>query len=99
MGLRRFDLVAHSMGAAVAGHYAGDHPDRVNGLLLVDPAGDNPRLLPELSPVHRRWQIAHGSSNPMRRFMNACPHGWGTELDPPWAKCVGGEVGCARWRR
>src|SRR4051812_43541567 len=29
LGLRRFVLVAHSMGAAVAGHYAGDHPDRV----------------------------------------------------------------------
>src|SRR5262249_5790862 len=42
LGLRRFVLVAHSMGAAVAGYYAGDHIDRVAGLLLVDPPRGNP---------------------------------------------------------
>lgn len=38
--LSRFVLVGHSMGASVAGAYAGAHPERVTGLLLVDPVGD-----------------------------------------------------------
>jgi pimeloyl-ACP methyl ester carboxylesterase len=44
IALRRFVLVGHSFGAAVAGEYAGTHPERVSALVLVDPAGDNPRL-------------------------------------------------------
>jgi len=40
LGLERFVLVAHSYGAAVAEAYAAGHPERVAGLLLVDPAGD-----------------------------------------------------------
>lgn len=35
--LDEFILVGHSMGAAVAAGYAGSHPERVVGLLLVDP--------------------------------------------------------------
>lgn len=45
LDLRRVVLVGHSFGAAVATAYAGAHPDRVEGLLLVDPNGD-PTLLP-----------------------------------------------------
>jgi pimeloyl-ACP methyl ester carboxylesterase len=33
-------LVGHSMGGGAALVYAGAHPDRVAGLLLVDPIGD-----------------------------------------------------------
>ncbi len=40
LGLRRFLLVGHSLGALVAIEYAGSHPERVAGLLLVDPNGD-----------------------------------------------------------
>jgi pimeloyl-ACP methyl ester carboxylesterase len=40
LGIERFVLVAHSGGAVVALEYAGDHPERVAGLLLVDPSGD-----------------------------------------------------------
>jgi pimeloyl-ACP methyl ester carboxylesterase len=47
LGLRRFLLAGHSLGAAVAIEYAGHHPDRVAGLLLVDPNGDQSRVLPE----------------------------------------------------
>lgn len=40
LGVERFVLVAHSGGAVVALEYAGDHPERVAGLLLVDPSSD-----------------------------------------------------------
>ena len=40
LGLQRFALVGHSMGGGVALAYAGAHPQRVAGLLLVDPIGD-----------------------------------------------------------
>jgi pimeloyl-ACP methyl ester carboxylesterase len=36
-GLDDFVLVGHSMGATVAAGYAGSHPEKVLGLLLVDP--------------------------------------------------------------
>jgi pimeloyl-ACP methyl ester carboxylesterase len=44
LSLRRFFLAGHSLGAAVAIEYAGHHPERVAGLLLVDPNGDLSRL-------------------------------------------------------
>jgi len=40
LALRRFVLVGHSLGGSVAIEYAGRHPERVAGLLLVDPNGD-----------------------------------------------------------
>jgi pimeloyl-ACP methyl ester carboxylesterase len=40
LGLDRFVLVGHSMGGGAALAYAGAHPERVTGLLLVDPIGD-----------------------------------------------------------
>jgi pimeloyl-ACP methyl ester carboxylesterase len=40
LSLDRFVLVGHSMGGGVALTYAGAHPERVAGLLLVDPIGD-----------------------------------------------------------
>lgn len=45
LGLRRFVLVGHSMGASVAIAAAGASPDRIAGLLLLDPATDG-RMLP-----------------------------------------------------
>lgn len=44
LGLRRFVLVGHSFGALPAIEVAGTHPERVAGLLLVDPNGDQTRL-------------------------------------------------------
>ena len=40
LDLRSFVLVAHSLGASAALDYAGKHPRRVAGLLLLDPNGD-----------------------------------------------------------
>jgi pimeloyl-ACP methyl ester carboxylesterase len=42
--LDRFVLVGHSMGGGVALAYAGTHPERVAGLLLLDPIGDGKQL-------------------------------------------------------
>jgi pimeloyl-ACP methyl ester carboxylesterase len=44
LGIKRFVLVGHSMGGAVAIKYAGDHPGRVVGLVLVGTPG---RIPPE----------------------------------------------------
>ncbi len=44
LGLRRFVLAGHSLGGSVAIEYAGRHPERVAGLLLADPNGDQTRL-------------------------------------------------------
>jgi pimeloyl-ACP methyl ester carboxylesterase len=40
--LRRFVLVGHSLGAAVANAYAGKHPKQVAGLVLVGAGGKMP---------------------------------------------------------
>ena len=39
LGLSRFMLVGHSMGGAIAGVYAADHPDVPAGLVLMDSYG------------------------------------------------------------
>ncbi|MBU4434454.1 MAG: alpha/beta hydrolase [Alphaproteobacteria bacterium] len=39
LGAQHFTLVGNSMGGAVAWTYAVDHPDRLDGLVLVDAAG------------------------------------------------------------
>jgi pimeloyl-ACP methyl ester carboxylesterase len=44
--IRKFVLVGHSMGGSVSIAYAGLHPDRVAGLLIVDSGGD-PKQFPE----------------------------------------------------
>jgi pimeloyl-ACP methyl ester carboxylesterase len=46
LDLEKFVLVGHSMGGGVALAYAGAHPDRVAGLLLVDPIGDGKQIAP-----------------------------------------------------
>lgn len=44
LGLDRFVLAGHSLGASVAIEYAGHHPGRLAGLLLVDPNGDQTKI-------------------------------------------------------
>jgi pimeloyl-ACP methyl ester carboxylesterase len=44
LGRERFVLVGHSMGGGVSLLYAGAHPDRVAGLLLLDPIGDGKQI-------------------------------------------------------
>jgi pimeloyl-ACP methyl ester carboxylesterase len=46
LGLERFVLVGHSMGGGVVLTYAGAHPDRVAGLVLIDPIGDGKQIPP-----------------------------------------------------
>jgi pimeloyl-ACP methyl ester carboxylesterase len=44
LDLRKFVLVGHSMGGGVALTYAGERPDRIAGLLLLDPIGDSAQI-------------------------------------------------------
>lgn len=46
--LERVILVGHSIGALVAVEYAAAYPDRVAGLLLLDPAGDARKVPAEM---------------------------------------------------
>ena len=46
LALERFVLVGHSMGGLVAVAYAGQHPERVAGLLLLDPSGNARKVAP-----------------------------------------------------
>lgn len=48
LGLARVVLAGHSIGGAVVGAYTGRHPERVAGLLLVDPSGDPSRMSREM---------------------------------------------------
>ncbi|HEY8258982.1 MAG TPA: alpha/beta fold hydrolase [Gemmatimonadales bacterium] len=47
LGIERFTLVGHSMGAGVALAYAGAHPQRVVRLLLLDSIGDGTQIAAE----------------------------------------------------
>jgi pimeloyl-ACP methyl ester carboxylesterase len=80
--LRRFVLAGHSLGAAVAIAYAAAHPQRVAGLLLVDPNGDQSRI--------PRQQL-----EPFLAALRAEPL---TELEAYYRQLVlGGDRDAARW--
>lgn len=80
--LRRFVLAGHSLGAAVAIQYAAAHPERVAGLLLVDPNGDQTR-------------IPRGQLEPLLEALRAEPLG---ELEAYFRQLTaGGDRDAARW--
>jgi pimeloyl-ACP methyl ester carboxylesterase len=43
LGLKKFFLVGHSIGGSAAGAYAGEHPERVAGLVLAGAPGKIPK--------------------------------------------------------
>jgi pimeloyl-ACP methyl ester carboxylesterase len=80
--LRRFVLAGHSLGAAVGIAYAAGHPERISGLLLVDPNGDQTRI--------PREQV-----EPFLAALRAEPLG---ELEAYFRQLVvGGDRDAARW--
>src|SRR5215213_156119 len=82
LGLRRFVLAGHSVGGLVAIEYAGRHPERVAGLLLVDPNGDQTRV--------PREQL-----EPFLEAIREDPHG---ELDSYFRQLIlGGDRDAGRW--
>ncbi|HEV8578034.1 MAG TPA: alpha/beta hydrolase [Thermoanaerobaculia bacterium] len=82
LGLRRFILAGHSLGSSVAIEYASRHPERVAGLLLVDPNGDMTRV-PE---TEFRPFLEALRSDPLR------------ELESYFRQLVvGGDPDAARW--
>jgi len=82
LGLRRFILAGHSLGSAVAIEYASRHPERVAGLLLVDPNGDMSR-------------VPEAETRPFLEALRADPLG---ELESYFRQLVvGGDPDAARW--
>ena len=72
-GLRRVVLVAHSLGALAAIEYASRHAERVSGLMMIDPSGDQSRSRPADTKVLlnavRRDPRAECEAN-FRHFLN-----------------------------
>ncbi|HEX9945117.1 MAG TPA: alpha/beta fold hydrolase [Thermoanaerobaculia bacterium] len=82
LDLRRFLLAGHSLGSLVAIEYAGRHPERVAGLLLVDPNGDMSR-------------VPRAELQPFVDALRADPLG---ELESYFRQLVvGGDPDAARW--
>ena len=82
LGLRRFVLAGHSLGSAPAIEYASRHPDRVAGLLLVDPNGD-------------QSQVPREQMEPFLEALRRDPLG---ELESYFRQLVaGGDPDASRW--
>lgn len=68
LGLPRFTLVGHSLGGATVAQFAVDHPEMLNGLVLLDPsdpdgrdvAADEVERIIDDRIAARREQIARG---------------------------------------
>jgi pimeloyl-ACP methyl ester carboxylesterase len=54
LGIERAWAIGHSWGGHLALHLAVTHPDRLAGLLLIDPLGADPAVFPELDENLRR---------------------------------------------
>lgn len=68
LGLRRAVLVAHSLGALAALEYARRHPARVQGLLLVDPSGDQSLRSPNQEEIEALREDPRGECERNFRF-------------------------------
>jgi pimeloyl-ACP methyl ester carboxylesterase len=73
LGIQRFVLVGHSLGGGVALAYAGAHPDRVAGLLLLDPIGDGTQI-PEVE---------------VRAFMEKLESNYRASIEGYWSQIAG----------
>jgi pimeloyl-ACP methyl ester carboxylesterase len=61
--LRRFVLVGHSMGGSAAAAFAGEHPDRLGGLVLAGAPGKSPPDLARqvMNGLHANYDQVMGS--------------------------------------
>ncbi|HET6146606.1 MAG TPA: alpha/beta hydrolase [Polyangia bacterium] len=75
LDLGRFVLAGHSMGGAAAAAYAGAHPERLAGLLLLDPASDGRAL-----PAELRAAIISALRSPA--YLRAVEDYWAPMLEP-----------------
>jgi len=70
LGIESFILVGHSMGGSVAGAYAGVYPERVAGLLLVDPSGDSTQMPIEEVQQYLGALESEAYSNVIKGYLN-----------------------------
>lgn len=90
-GVERFVLVGHSWGGAVAAAVAGAHPERVAGLLLLDPAADGRMIPPEVAQGLMR-SLETDYDNVIRTYWNSMLTG----ARPAVRERLMGEIGLAR---
>jgi pimeloyl-ACP methyl ester carboxylesterase len=82
--LEQIVLVGHSLGGGVSLAYAGAHPERVAGLLLLDPIGDGKQISPEevqplldglatdyLGTIRKYWTTIAGTIETVRQRLLA----------------------------
>jgi pimeloyl-ACP methyl ester carboxylesterase len=82
--LEQIVLVGHSLGGGVALAYAGAHPERVAGLLLLDPIGDGKQIPSEqaqplldglatdyLGTIRQYWTTIAGTNETVRQRLLA----------------------------
>jgi len=84
LDLEQIFLVGHSLGGGVALAYAGAHPERIAGLLLLDPIGDGKQISPEaaqplldglaadyLGTIRQYWTTIAGTNETVRQRLLA----------------------------
>ena len=79
VGLDRFALIGHSMGAGIAWAYAARHPDNLDCLVLVDASPDPPGEHESFSPFP---QTPSGLKWPEGIIAWATTRGWTEGIDP-----------------
>jgi pimeloyl-ACP methyl ester carboxylesterase len=81
LGLSGFHLAGASMGGYIAGYYAADHPEEVQSLLLMAPAGILPPVPGKLQQIYEREGrilLLYRSLSEFDDFMRVLFH------NPPW---------------
>ncbi len=58
LGCQRLTLVGHSLGGAIALHYAGLHPERVEKLVAIEGLGPSPSMLREIEATTGHERLA-----------------------------------------
>lgn len=94
LGLRQVVLVGHSMGGATAMQYAVDHPERLTGLVLMDPADPDGRA-PDPAGVDAALDRMMAARRPTGTPAELMSAGTNVNLPPGFAEALGAEIAAA----